>query len=124
MILNLSDLSNEPLHGQISRQIRQEILSGALATGASLDSIRKLARANQVSVITVQRAYDDLEREGLIVSRRGKGFFVNAISAGAKRKIAEARFAQALRPALDQARREGLTPKRIAELFQAELEKK
>jgi GntR family transcriptional regulator len=59
-VLYLSDLSAEPLHEQISRQIRAQILAGELAAGAALASIRSLAHEQQVSVITVQRAHDDL----------------------------------------------------------------
>ena len=56
MILNLSDLSDEPLHAQVSRQIRAKILSGNLDGGDALPSIRGLAKEQRVSVITVQRA--------------------------------------------------------------------
>ncbi len=121
MILNLSDLSDEPLHGQISRQIREEILSGALNSGDSLASIRALARNNKVSVITVQRAYESLEREGLIVSRRGKGFFVNRMTDEEMTTMAESRFSEALNPVLQQARQEGLTAERIREIIDQEL---
>lgn len=121
MILNLSDLSDEPLHGQISRQIREDILSGALNSGDSLASIRALARNNKVSVITVQRAYESLEREGLIVSRRGKGFFVNRMTDEEMTTMAESRFSEALSPVLQQARQEGLTTERIREIIDQEL---
>ena len=121
MILNLSDLSDEPLHSQITRQIREDILAGTLAPGASLASIRVLARTNKVSVITVQRAYEDLEREGLIVARRGKGFFVNAISVEEKRAMARSRFIEALRPVLNQAHQEGLKPDEITALISKEM---
>ena len=96
MILNLSELSDEPLHAQVSRQIRAKILSEDLPGGMPLPSIRGLAREQRVSVITVQRAYDDLEREGLVHSRRGKGFWVAPIPEGRKQKMAEERFESAL----------------------------
>lgn len=108
MILNLSDLSDEPLHAQMSRQIRAKILSEDLAGGEALPSIRGLAKEQRVSVITVQRAYDDLEREGLLRSRRGKGFFVSAIPEGRKRKMAETRFEAALAELVAHAAAEGL----------------
>ena len=88
MILNLSELSDEPLHAQISRQIRAKILSQNLAGGDALPSIRGLAKGQRVSVITVQRAYDDLEREGLVRSRRGKGFWVAQIPEARKHTMA------------------------------------
>ena len=74
MILHLSELSSEPLQAQIVRQIRAAILAGSLSEGELLPSIRTLARESKVSVITVQRAYGTLENEGVIRSRRGKGF--------------------------------------------------
>lgn len=117
MIIHLSDLSQEPLHSQISRQIREEILAGHLESGASLASIRRLAKSHKVSVITVQRAYEDLEREGFIVSRRGKGFFVKEITSEEKKRIAQQRFIQALEPVLNQARQEGLAPQEIFRLM-------
>ena len=109
MILNLSDLSDEPLHAQMSRQIRAKILSRDLAGGDTLPSIRRLAREQRVSVITVQRAYEDLEREGLVRSRRGKGFWVAPITEGRKHKMAEDRFATALETLVAHAAAEGLT---------------
>ena len=109
MILNLSELSEEPLHAQVSRQIRAKILSDDLAGGDALPSIRSLAREQRVSVITVQRAYDDLEREGLLRSRRGKGFWVSAIPEGRKHTMAEERFADALEKLVAHATAEGLS---------------
>ena len=109
MILNLSDLSDEPLHAQISRQIRAKILSGDLDGGAALPSIRGLAKGQRVSVITVQRAYDDLEREGLVRSRRGKGFWVAPLANGRKNTMAEERFTNALKKLVAYAAAEGLS---------------
>ena len=109
MILNLSDLSDEPLHAQISRQIRAKILAGALDGGDALPSIRGMAKGQRVSVITVQRAYDDLEREGLVRSRRGKGFWVAPLPNGRKNTMAEERFTDALEKLVEHATAEGLS---------------
>ena len=89
MILNLTDLSGEPLQSQIYRQIRAMILSGDLKAAEMLPSIRRLAREEKVSVITIQRGYELLEREGLILSRRGKGFFVSEIHELEKKELAK-----------------------------------
>ena len=107
--MNLSDLSDEPLHAQISRQIRAKILSEDLAGDDSLPSIRGLAREQRVSVITVHRAYDDLEREGLVRSRRCKGFWVAPIPGGRKHTMAKDRFADALEELVSHAAAEGLS---------------
>lgn len=109
LILNLTELSDEPLHAQLSRQIRAKILTTNLDGGATLPSIRVMAREQRVSVITVQRAYDDLEREGLVRSRRGKGFWVADIPAGRRREMAEKRFAAALTELVSRAVAEGLS---------------
>lgn len=108
MILTLSELSDEPLHAQISRQIRAKILSEDLAGGHALPSIRGMAKEQRVSVITVQRSYEDLEREGLLQSRRGKGFWVAPIPEGRKQKMAEDRFADALEQLVAHAAADGL----------------
>ena len=113
MILNLSDLSNEPLQSQIVRQVRAMILSGDLEAGANLPSIRGLARDERVSVITVQRAYESLEREGLIHSRRGKGFFVSEISSTNKKEMALNRLKDGLAPPIQAAVAEGLSNEEI-----------
>jgi GntR family transcriptional regulator len=109
MILNLTELSDEPLHAQISRQIRAKILTDDLAGGEALPSIRGLAKEQRVSVITVQRAYDDLEREGLVRSRRGKGFWVAQVPEGRRHEMAEERFADALAELVAHAAAEGLS---------------
>jgi GntR family transcriptional regulator len=123
VILNLSDLSEEPLHAQVSRQIRAKILSEVLASGEPLPSIRHLAKEQRVSVITVQRAYDDLEREGLVRSRRGKGFWVAPIPEQAKHEMAEHRFSQALGELVARAAAEGLSGAGMRRILEKLLEK-
>ena len=109
MILNLSELSDEPLHAQISRQIRAKILSSDVAGNDQLPSIRGMARQQRVSVITVQRAYDDLEREGLVFSRRGMGFWVAQMPEGRKQTMAKERFTESLTQLVSYAVAEGLS---------------
>jgi len=109
MILNLSELSAEPLHAQVSRQIRAKILSSTLGGGDPLPSIRGLAKDQRISVITVQRAYDDLEREGLIRSRRGKGFWVSDLSEERRKVMARERFTVALEELVAHGAADGLS---------------
>lgn len=77
MNILISNTSGEPIYAQIVRQIRQMILQGELSSGTPLPSIRLLAKELQISVITTKRAYEELEREGLINSMVGKGSFVS-----------------------------------------------
>jgi len=74
--LNISQTDARPMYLQIMEQIRQRIAAGDWAAGRELPSIRVLAADLKVSVITVKRAYLDLESEGVIVTRHGKGSFV------------------------------------------------
>ncbi len=116
MILNLSDLSDEPLQGQIARQIRAKIISGELETGFMLPSIRALAREEKVSVITVQRGYELLEKDGLIISRRGKGYFVNELQTKEKKELAAERLKENLEPVIKHALAEGMSPEDIKKI--------
>lgn len=77
MNILISSTSGEPIYAQIVAQIRQLILQGELVSGTPLPSIRQLAKELQISVITTKRAYEELEREGLINSIVGKGSFVS-----------------------------------------------
>lgn len=122
MLLHISEQSSETLQEQIIGQIRARILSGDLAPDSSLPSIRSLARELKVSVITVQRAYDQLLNEELIYSRRGKGFFVASLEQSDKSALAQQRFAQHLRSTIDTATRDGLSQREIQEIFEKVLQ--
>jgi GntR family transcriptional regulator len=74
--LNISQTDARPMYLQIMEQIRARVAAGDWSAGRELPSIRALAAALNVSVITVKRAYLDLESEGVIVTRHGKGSFV------------------------------------------------
>jgi GntR family transcriptional regulator len=116
MILNLSDLSSEPLYGQILRQIRARILSGYLPGGEAIPSIRDLARSHRIGIVTVQKAYDDLVLEGLLVARRGKGYFVADLGAKDRAAIAKGHCEDKLRGPIRQALLEGVDPLAIKSL--------
>lgn len=72
----LSNASASPIYDQIAQQIKDAILSGELAEGTLLPSIRSLANDLHISVITTKRAYADLEEAGFVESVQGKGTFV------------------------------------------------
>lgn len=76
MKILLSNKSDLPIYEQIKAQIKEQILSGAIAENEFLPSIRQLAKDLGISVITTTRAYSDLESEGFIATLRGKGSYV------------------------------------------------
>ena len=76
MQLYIDNRSGAPIYDQIYSQIKDAILSGQVAEGETLPSIRALAKDLRISVITTKRAYDELEGEGFIYTLPGKGCFV------------------------------------------------
>ena len=76
MQLYIDNRSGAPIYDQIYSQIKDAIVSGQVAAGEALPSIRALAKDLRISVITTKRAYDELENEGFIYTLPGKGCFV------------------------------------------------
>ena len=76
MDIVLSNAGEKPLYEQITEQIKRMILTGSLTCGEVLPSIRLLAKELRISVITTKRAYEELERQGLIETTPGRGSFV------------------------------------------------
>jgi GntR family transcriptional regulator len=99
----IANSSQDPIYQQISSQIKNQILSGDLAEGEPLPSIRTLARELHISVITTKRAYEELEHEGFIDTVSGKGSFVAAQNTEflreKKMKLVEDKLSEAVREA-------------------------
>ncbi|MBN3526481.1 GntR family transcriptional regulator [Paenibacillus apiarius] len=76
MKIIISNTSDSPIYQQIKEQIKDAILYGELKEGELLPSIRALANDLRVSVLTTRRVYDELESEGFITTKAGKGSFV------------------------------------------------
>lgn len=76
MNLIIRNTSGQPIYDQITAQIKAMILSGELAPGDALPSMRALAKDLRISLITTKRAYEELEREGFVETVPGKGSFV------------------------------------------------
>lgn len=120
-MLLLSHHSSVPMYAQIADQITTKVMAGEWLAGQPLPSIRELAAATQVSVITVKRAYFELEHAGVIVTRQGKGSFV-AETLDLPRTRALEEFRSRLAALLDAARPLGLSPQQIVDEVQAALD--
>jgi len=100
MNIIISNSSQEAIYEQIVRQIKNMIIRGELAENEMLPSIRSLARDLQISVITTKKAYEELEKDGYIVTVQGKGSFVAAqnkeILREMRLKIVEEKLAEAV----------------------------
>lgn len=110
--LLLSPHSATPMYAQIVEQVVAKVMTGQWKAGDALPSIRELAGNSQVSVITVKRAYLELERAGVIVTRQGKGSFV-ADTLDATQALATEEFQLQLKGLLDAARKLALSPREI-----------
>ncbi len=118
MNLIISNTSGKPIYEQIVSQIKRQIVSGELVSGEMLPSIRSLAKDLRISVITTKRAYDELEREGLIVTAAGKGSFVAERNADWLREDVLRRIEDHLQQISQLAAQIGLSGEDLCEMLQ------
>ncbi|MGE5588119.1 MAG: GntR family transcriptional regulator [Clostridia bacterium] len=111
-----------PLYKQIVDQIREKVLSGELAPGESLPSIRQLAEQVGTSVITTKRAYSELEAEGIIVTRAGLGSFVADLDAERVKAIRVRSLRERLSEIVADARGSGVTDEELLRLVREAME--
>lgn len=120
IIINHSSM--EPIYEQIVSQIKAEIISGTLAAGQPLPSVRTLSKELKISALTVKKAYDYLEEEGLVNTVHGKGSFISETNQGIlmeeRRKELENDFERAIK----KARAGGVPDEEIWELFRLIME--
>lgn len=110
--------SQDPIYEQITRQIKAQIISGELAEGTLLPSIRRLAQDLAISVITTKRAYEELEREGFIDTVGGKGTFVAAQNPQFLREKRMRTVEEKLAAAVEEARLLGIGPEELARMLE------
>ena len=80
MKIFINENSPRPIYEQIVLAVKNSIVNHELSPGDMLPSIRSLARELSISVITTKRAYEELEKQGLVYSEQGKGFFVSEVN--------------------------------------------
>ena len=117
MKLIISSVSGEPIYEQIKTQIRSAVLSGELAAGEALPSLRKLAKELRISVLTVTRAYNELADEGIVRNIQGKGTFVMDRGNELMKQQLETRVRDSLTEAVAAARVAGIPPERLHEML-------
>jgi GntR family transcriptional regulator len=112
-----------PVFQQIATQLRQRIAAGVYAAKEAIPSLRALAVDIGVNPNTVQRAYEELIREGLLESRRGAGVFVVDRAGAAWTSAAEESVLRRLAKVIAGGLKKGLTPDRLRSLFREALER-
>jgi GntR family transcriptional regulator len=117
----ISPAADGALYAQLVAAVKREVAAGRLPPGEPLPSVRALAAQLLVSIITVKRAYDELEREGVIFSRQGLGTFVAERAAGLVQRDRLAKTRTALAEAVREGRAAGLTDKDLQDALKKEL---
>lgn len=117
MEIIISSNTSKPIYEQITSQIKAMIMSGELQTGDPIPSMRSLAKSIHVSVITVQRAYEDLQRDDFIETTVGRGSFVSAQNKDFYQEEQQRKMEEHLEQVSEIARTSGISLDKIIELI-------
>lgn len=117
MQILISNHTTKPIYEQITSQIKNAIMSGELKAGDPLPSMRALAKDLHISVITTQKAYEDLQRGGFIESAAGKGTFVSAQNTEFIREEQIRKAEEKLQEAAEIGRSNGISLEKLTELL-------
>lgn len=118
MNIIVSNSSSVPIYEQIKNQIINQIMSDELIEGDSIPSIRSLASDIKISVMTIKKAYDELEKEGYIKSVQGKGTFVAPKNTELVKEQANKEIEKHISEIIDIADRFNINKKEILDLFE------
>ena len=117
-MLHLDYRDPRPIYEQIRQEFMRLILSGAIAPGEKLPSVRDLAGTLSINPNTIQRAYAELEAEGYVVSVTGKGSFV--AEGDTQNTARKAELTGKLKPVLEELRNLGMTREELLQLWEGE----
>lgn len=117
MNIILSNSSGKPIYEQISDQVKEQIMSGDLAPGEAMPSMRLLAKELHISVITTKRAYEELEHEGFLDTVPGKGCFVAHQNRELLRENRLRAVEDKLSQAIDEARKGAISLSELQEML-------
>jgi len=114
----ISSNTSRPIYEQITSQIKAMVMAGELRTGDPIPSMRSLAKSIHVSVITVQKAYEDLQRDGFIETTVGRGSFVSAQNKEFVREEQQRRAEEHLQYAAEIGKTSGISVEKLIELLE------
>lgn len=117
MEIIISSNTNKPIYEQITEQVKAMVMRGELQHGEPIPSMRALAKSLHISVITVQRAYEDLQRDGFIETTVGKGSFISANSREFYQEEQQKAVEEHLVQAVDIAKSCGINLEKLIELL-------
>lgn len=117
MDIIINNSSMQPIYEQIVDQIKAEILQGRLKQDTALPSVRTFAKDLRISALTVKKAYDTLEQEGLIVTVHGKGSFVSGVNQNMLLEEQQREVEKDFETAIRKAKSCGMGKDEIQEIF-------
>ncbi len=118
--LQIDHSSGVPIYVQLKEKIKYTIATGVYPPGSKLPTVRSLAVALKINVNTVSKVYSELEREGILATKQGKGTFVRNVTVSEK-KLKEQRLRQLTKHILIQAHELGIKPAELVELLKERL---
>ena len=118
MRIIISNSSSIPIYEQIKNQVINQIMEDELHEDEALPSIRSLAQDIKISVMTIKKAYDELEEEGYIVSRQGKGTFVAQKNVEMAKEKARKDIEFHIEKIVDIAKRQNISKQEIIDTFE------
>lgn len=122
MKIIINNSSMQPIYEQIVTQVRALILQGSLADGDALPSVRALAKELKISALTVKKAYDALEAEGLVMTVHGKGSFISAANQSFFEEMWHREVETGLEQVVEKGRSYGMTDEELRQLFELVME--
>lgn len=117
MNIIISNNRDKPIYEQIISQVKNMIMSGELTAGENLPSMRALAKSIHVSVITVQRAYEELQRDGFIETEIGRGTYILARNKEFYKEQQQKKMEEYLQLAIEVAKENAMPLEKITEIL-------
>lgn len=124
MQIMIQHTSMQPIYEQIVEQIRYQVMHGILKSGSALPSVRSLAKDLKISALTVKKAYDFLEEEGLVVTVHGKGSFIAEANQSLLEEERRKEVEEAFDAAVKKGKSCGMSDAELREVFELVMEEK
>jgi GntR family transcriptional regulator len=121
LLLDIDPHGGLPIYRQVMNQIRRQIMTGRLAAGEQLESVKSLSGRLKVNPMTISKAYGFLVEEGLVERRRGVGLFVSQVRADSRRRQQKTMLREAFGKAASLAVQMGISEDEAARLFSEQL---
>lgn len=118
MKIIVSNNSSIPIYEQIKNTIINQILSGDLREDEQLPSIRSLAQDTKISIMTIKKAYDELENDGYITTRQGKGSFIAPKNIELAREQIRKEIEESMINIIEKSNNYGISKQELLELFE------